>query len=83
MNITAQVNHFTDAQIEQLMGDGVLNKNSATSYTFDLGTVAQGQGELAAELGVTNDALAQADDLSGDFDLDANVRKEFGVLETK
>ncbi len=60
-----------NAWIEQLSGDGTLVQNSTTSYTLDLGTIIRGQGMLMTELGVNNDVSAPADELAGDFDLDA------------
>jgi hypothetical protein len=67
VNVQAQVNNFSVADIVKLSGDGALTMTGANQFAIDLGTIVERQPPLMAELGVMNDALAPADDLAGIF----------------
>jgi hypothetical protein len=66
VNPTPTAGNPASALIEQLGGDGTLT-GSGTSYSLNLGTQVQNGSDLFANLGVENDTVAPADDLSGQF----------------
>ncbi len=66
VTVTATVNNYAAAAIEEISGGGTWSQ-SGTSYTLNLGTVAQGVSPLAIDLGVLNAAVGPADLLSGSF----------------
>ncbi|WP_425398339.1 beta strand repeat-containing protein [Aeoliella sp.] len=65
--VTATVNNFANAVLSQSSGDGVLTEPTADAYVLDLGGVRNGQGDLSAELELTNLIAAPADDLAGSW----------------
>ena len=71
VNMSAQVNNFAVANISKLGRNGTFSMTGPNDYTLDLGASVQGLSSLSAELGVTNDVVAPADDLAGSFVLAA------------
>jgi len=71
VGISAVVNNYADPLLEKVEGDGTLTGGPA-DYAVDLGTVMQGDPTVKIALGLTNDADAPADDLAGDWTLDAD-----------
>jgi putative ABC transport system permease protein len=71
VNVSATINNFAVADIVKLSGDGTFTMIAANEFRLDLGSTLRGSADLAAELGVVNDAAAPADDLAGDFMLTA------------
>ena len=66
VNVSATVNNFATAIIEDLSGGGTFTKNS-NNYTLALGTVGRGTAPIVIGLGVENGAVGPADLLSGSF----------------
>lgn len=71
VNVSATVNNFAVADIVKLSGNGTFTMLAANEFSLDLGSTFRGSADLAAELGVVNDAAAPADDLAGDFTITA------------
>ncbi len=67
VRVLATINNLANADFDKLVGAGVLSQ-SGSDYVLDLGTVALGGG-FSVVLGLDNDVLGPADDLSGSFDL--------------
>jgi len=72
VQVTGQVNNFAAAALQKLAGDGSFSMTGENEFKLDLGTVAKGGTNPMAELGILNDVLAPADDLSGSFALTAS-----------
>jgi hypothetical protein len=66
VTVIGQVNNYAVADVEQTGGAGTLS-GSGTSYTLNLGSIAQGSSAVAADLAVLNAALGPADLLGGSF----------------
>jgi hypothetical protein len=67
VNVQVQVNNFAVPEIVKVGGTGSLSLIGANEFKFDFGTVVGGTGMTLAELGVSNDTAAPADDLAGMF----------------
>jgi hypothetical protein len=60
------VNNYATATIQELSGGGTFNQ-TGTTYTLNLGTLAQGTSQAPIDLGILNDVLGPADLQSGSF----------------
>ncbi|MEM9656946.1 MAG: choice-of-anchor D domain-containing protein [Planctomycetota bacterium] len=69
--VTGVVNAYAQPAFAKEGGDGELLEQDANAYTLDLGTVAVGAGALTAELSLANSVSDPADDLAGDWSLEA------------
>ncbi|MGA3402177.1 MAG: VWD domain-containing protein, partial [Acetobacteraceae bacterium] len=64
------VDQYAVAAMQQIAGNGTMEPTGvSTSYSLDLGTVAQYATPLGAQLGVLNDVLGQSDLLAGSFSI--------------
>ena len=69
IEILGQVNNFAEAELGQVVGDGVFSTTGANTFLLDFGLLTQGDAAASAELGVTNSAIGPADELAGSFGL--------------
>ena len=72
-NVSATVNNYALPTILLQSGSSgaVLHEISSTQYSLNLGTTAQGAGNLFADLGFGNGATGPSDTLAGNFILNA------------
>ena len=67
VDLEAQVNNYAHGSLDKTGGAGSLF-GSGMAWTLDFGTVTQSAGDLLADLGMVNDAVGPADDLSAVLD---------------
>jgi hypothetical protein len=65
------IDNYATASFENISGIGTFTAAGA-AYTLNLGTIAQGTSISVVDVGVVNNAVGSADDLSGTFDAAAS-----------
>jgi hypothetical protein len=71
VTVIGQVNNYANPTIVLLSDTGHLSQDDALNYSLDLGVVLVNQEMVEVELGLTNEAMAPADQLGGMWTLDA------------